>query len=43
MRQRTRLTLWWLGLDKLEKVSVICAVLVIGAALFVLAFLLEIV
>ena len=43
MRLRTRLTLWWLGLDNLDRASVICAVIVIGFSLFVLAFLLEIV
>ena len=43
MRLRTKLTLWWLGLDNLDRVSTICAVIVIAFALFILAFLFEIV
>ena len=43
MRLRTKLTLWWLGLDNLERMSMVCAVIVIGFALFMLAFLFEIV
>ena len=43
MRLRTRLTLWWLGQDTLGKWGAVCAVVMIGVALFVLAFLLEIV
>ena len=43
MRLRTKLTLWWLSLDNLDRASVICAVIVIVFALFLLAFLIEIV
>lgn len=39
MRLRTRLWLWWLGLDMLDKVSTVCALIVIGFVLFFLAFL----
>jgi len=43
MRKRTEFVLWWLSLDDLDRASVICAVIVIGFALFILAFLFEIV
>jgi hypothetical protein len=43
MRLRTRLKLYWLGLDNLDRVSVVCAVIVIVFALFLFAFLFEIV
>lgn len=40
MRARYRLTLWWLGLDNLDRVSLICTVVLIGVVIGFMGFLL---
>ena len=40
MTLRYRLTLWWLGLDNLDRVSVICSAVLAGVVLAWVVFLL---
>lgn len=40
MTLRYRLILWWLGLDNMDRLSVVCSVILLGAVVSALGFLL---